>query len=165
VTPPSTPDYVELLRHLASHRIEFIIVGGVCAVLHGAPVATFDLDIVHRRTPENVDRLIEALAAIDARARGRAGARVTPGASHLLGDGHQLLDTIHGPLDLLGSVGNGSSYEDLLESCSELSLAHGITVRVLSLEGLIKLKEETNREKDRAVLPVLRRTLQERDRR
>jgi hypothetical protein len=38
---------------LVAHDVEFIVVGGVAAVLQGAPVVTFDLDILHRRTPEN----------------------------------------------------------------------------------------------------------------
>jgi hypothetical protein len=44
---------VEALRLLASERIEAILVGMLSAVLRGAPATTFDIDIVHRRTPEN----------------------------------------------------------------------------------------------------------------
>jgi hypothetical protein len=46
------------MQTLADHRVEFIVIGGVCAVLHGAPVTTFDLDVVHSRTPENLNRLL-----------------------------------------------------------------------------------------------------------
>ncbi|MGB5547491.1 MAG: hypothetical protein WBM74_13035 [Polyangiales bacterium] len=60
---PSAPtaDVGELLRHLTKARVEFIIVGGAAAVLHGAPITTEDLDIVHRRTGDNVARLKAAL--------------------------------------------------------------------------------------------------------
>ena len=52
---------VELLRVLVRHEVEFVVVGGVAAVINGAPVTTFDLDILHRWTPEIVDGLVAAL--------------------------------------------------------------------------------------------------------
>lgn len=54
---PSTPDFVRLIQVLCEHDVQFILVGGVCAVAHGAPITTFDMDIVHARTPENIERL------------------------------------------------------------------------------------------------------------
>ena len=140
------------------------MVGGVCAVLHGAPVATFDLDVVHARTPENVDRLLEALKSLGATSRSHPGRMVVPGRADLASGGHQLLHTVHGPLDLLGSVGLGRGYTELIASSAELELAPDLKIRVLSLETLIELKEELAHEKDLAVLPLLRRTLQERNR-
>ena len=66
-----------------------------------------------------------------------------------------------GPLDLLGIIGHGRGYEDLLGETSEIDVGEGLRVRVLDLASLIKIKEETAREKDKAVLAVLRRTLEE----
>ena len=60
VTRP-TPDFLEIIRILSGHKVDFIIVGGVCAVLHGAPVTTFDLDLVHSRSQDNLNRLLSAL--------------------------------------------------------------------------------------------------------
>lgn len=162
--PAPTPDYIALLRALHAHGVEFIVVGGVCAVLHGAPIATFDLDVVHARTPANVDRLLEALKHLGATSRSHPGRTVVPGRSHLASGGHQLLHTAHGPLDLLGSVGAGRGYTELRPNSAEVELAPDLTIRVLNLETLIELKEELAHEKDLAVLPLLRRTLQERNR-
>jgi hypothetical protein len=53
-----------ILLALLDAGVEFIVVGGTAAVIMGAPVVTFDIDIVHRRTPENVDRLYEFLIRI-----------------------------------------------------------------------------------------------------
>lgn len=50
IDDPSERALVDLL----DAGVELIVVGGLAAVLHGAPVVTFDLDIVHRQTPENV---------------------------------------------------------------------------------------------------------------
>jgi hypothetical protein len=46
-------DFLAILRTLAAHKVDFIVVGGVCAVLQGAPVNTFDLDIVRSREGGN----------------------------------------------------------------------------------------------------------------
>jgi hypothetical protein len=60
-------------------------VGGVAAVLEGAPISTFDLDIVHDRSPENVTRLLSALADLDARYRDLTGRVLRPEARGLEG--------------------------------------------------------------------------------
>ena len=85
-----------------------------------------------------------------------------PGPSHLASAGHQLLMTRFGPLDLLGIIGQDRDYGQLLHETVELEIGGGVTVRVLSLESLVKTKEETGQEKDKAALPVLRRVLEER---
>ena len=161
--PAKTPDYLALLQALHDHGVEFIVVGGVCAALHGAPVTTFDLDVVHARTPENVERLLAVLKALNATSRSHPGRQVTPDRSHLESPGHQLLSTTYGPLDLLGSVGSGRGFDELASRSTEVRLAPNLTVRLLSLEALIELKEEVGHEKDLATLPILRRTLQEKD--
>ena len=65
------PDFLEILKVLTKHKVDFIVVGGVYAVLHGAPVTTFDLDIVHSRSSQNLSRLMSALNELDAFYRGR----------------------------------------------------------------------------------------------
>ena len=55
-----------LLNSLLDAGIEFILVGGLSAVVQGAPITTMDVDIVHRQTDENIDRLIDFLKSIDA---------------------------------------------------------------------------------------------------
>jgi predicted nucleotidyltransferase len=150
-----------LLRVLNAHGVDFIVVGGVCAVLHGAPMATFDLDLVHSRSPENIERLLAAMESLNATSRAHPGRIVRPGRSHLTSPGHQLLMTQHGPLDLLETVGSGRGYEELLPHAEELELAPDLKITLLKLETLIQLKEQTSSDKDLAVLPLLRRTLEE----
>jgi hypothetical protein len=96
-------DIRAILRKLAEHEVEFIVVGGVAAVLAGAPINTFDLDVVYRRTPDNLDRLLAALSELDAVFRGDPR-RIRPNRSHLESAGHKLLATRHGDLDCLGSI-------------------------------------------------------------
>jgi predicted nucleotidyltransferase len=154
-----SPDFEKLLAALSEHDVRFIVVGGVAAVLQGAPLATFDLDIVHQRTPHNVEALLLALADLEAQYRSHPRIEFT--AETLMGPGHQLTLTEHGPLDILGAIGDDESYDDLL-SHSEVFEIGEMSIRVLDLDGLIEQKTKTGREKDKAALPILQRALRER---
>ncbi len=141
--------------------MRFIIVDGVCGVLHGAPISTFDLDLVHSRAPENVELLFTALKELDTRYRDPGGRGIRPGKANLSSPGHQFLMTRGGPLDLLGEIGRHRGYNELLPNTVTLELSQGLRMRVLMLEALIAEKEEMAREKDKAVLAILRRTLEQ----
>jgi hypothetical protein len=156
--------FAEILRLLAENDVEFIVVGMAAGILHGAPVTTVDLDLVHRRSHENVERLLRVLSELDARYR-HDPRRLRPAESHLIGPGHQLLATTHGDLDCLGTIDQERGYEDLLPLAVEMTLNGGRTVRVLSLPALIEAKERAGRPKDLAALPVLKATLDEKKRR
>ena len=69
-----------------------------------------------------------------------------------------------GPLDILGMIGQEREYQGLLAHTVEMEVAADVKVRVLDIETLIQTKEETAGEKDKAILPVLRRTLEEKSR-
>jgi hypothetical protein len=162
-TPTSEPDFLLVLRTLAEHKVDFIVIGGVAAALQGAPIHTQDLDLVHSRAPENLDRLLAALLVLDAFYRGQGSRRLAPQIAYLATPGHQLLMTRGGALDLLGTVGavgHERGYEALLPHTIEMTV-EALPLRVLDLETVIELKEEAARDKDRAVLPTLRRTLEE----
>lgn len=115
---------------------------------------------MHRRSPENVARLLRVLAELDAVYR-HDPRRLRPVESHLIGPGHLLLTTTLGDLDCLGTIDQGRGYEHLLELTVELKLAGGLTIRVLTLPALIEAKERAGRPKDTAALPLLRATLEE----
>jgi hypothetical protein len=68
-------------------------------------------------------------------------------------------------MDLLGTIGRDLSYQDLIPHAVELDISENLRIRVLDLETLIAIKEELGGEKDRAMLPILRRTLEEKRRR
>lgn len=143
------------------NAVEFILVGGLAAVLNGAPIQTYDVDLVYSREPRNIERLLIVLDSIDAIFRMQPERRLKPAMSHLVGSGHLNLLTRYGPVDLLATIGNGLSYQDLLSHSAEMDIGQGIRIRVLDLETLISIKEQLAGEKDVAVLPVLRQTLRE----
>jgi len=138
-----THDFNAILETLYNYQVDFIIVRGVCAVLHGAPATAFDLDFVHSQTQENLLSLRSALQELEVYYRGREEDM-----------------TLFGPLDLLGTMEAGWNYADLLPYSEEIEIGK-LRLKVLSLEKLIEIKEETAFEKDKAVLPILRQTLSE----
>ncbi len=78
--------YRAILEALDRRGVRGIVVGGVCAVAHGAPITTFDLDVVHLRTSENIDRIMVALADLQAFHREPGERRLAPRRSALEGD-------------------------------------------------------------------------------
>ncbi len=159
-----TARFAELLRALAAEDVDAIVVGLLSGVLQGAPVTTADVDIVHRRTPENVERLLKVLERVNAFYR-HDQRRLRPKASHLLGPGHQLLETDFGDLDCLGEIDGGRSFEDLEPHATRLALGKDLTVLALNLSELVEVKRRAGRPKDLAVLPVLEATLAETEKR
>lgn len=144
-----------LLRALTAGDVRFLVVGGIAAIAQGAPVVTFDLDIVHDRTPENVGRLAGVLADLGAAyVHGPGGAPIAPRTELLLGEGHHILTTRLGRLDVLGRIEGGRGYAELLPDCVELVI-DGLPVRALSLATLLAVKRESARPKDRAQVPLL----------
>ena len=156
--------FAEVLRVLARNDVEFVVVGMTAGVLQGAPVSTVDLDIVHHRSPENVARLLAALRELDAVYRHDAR-RLRPQESHLGSPGHQLLTTIHGDLDCLGTIDDGKGYDELAQRTVALRIGDDAVVQVLDLPTLIEVKQRSGRAKDLAVIPVLLATLDEARRR
>jgi predicted nucleotidyltransferase len=158
-------NFVALFKALRNRGVEFILVGGLAAVIEGAPINTFDVDVVHARDEENVERLLHALNELDAIFRTQPDRRLKPSVSHLSGTGHLNLVTRHGPLDVLGTIGTGLDYDELLPHSIETDIGEGLRIRVLDLETVIAVKEQLGTDKDRAVLPILKRTLEEKRRR
>ena len=147
----------ELLRCLVRGKVDFILVGGMAGVMRGAPVVTADVDVVHRREPDNVQRFLQVLGELQAVYR-HDDRRLRPTESHLMGPGHQLLSTNLGPLDALGAIG-GETYAELVRHSSTMDIGEGLAMLVLELPKLIELKRRAGRPKDLAVMPVLEATL------
>ena len=59
-------DLSAILEGLIKADVKFILVGGLAAVVQGAPVTTLDVDIVHDRSSENIAKLFGFLKSIDA---------------------------------------------------------------------------------------------------
>lgn len=154
------PRLLDILRTLRAHDVELVVVGGMAAVIGGAPVVTRDVDVLRGRSPENVQRLLTALTQLDATFRGDSRC-LRPNASHLAGPGHLLLETRYGVLDVLGTIEDSTTYEDALADSDLVDLG-GFEVRVLTLERLLTVKRKLVRPKDKLMALQIEATLDER---
>ena len=147
-----------LLLALVSADVEFVLIGGMAAVAQGVPYTTHDVDVVHRRTPENVARLMAFLLKHDAIYRAQFGRRIVPKPEHLAGPGTVLTQTDIGQLDMLGTIADGRDFDALLPLSITLEI-EGRTLRVLALSEIVAIKRISADSKDKAQLPVLEATL------
>jgi Aminoglycoside-2''-adenylyltransferase len=145
--------FQRILELLEAHDVEYIVVGGVAAVLRGAPVTTFDIDTLVKIDQANAERLLAALRALDARYREHPE-KLKPSIEDILAGGHLLLMTDSGPLDVLGHLMDGKRYEDMTDRASTLTVGE-LAVRVLGLKALLDEKRALGRPKDRAVAELL----------
>jgi predicted nucleotidyltransferase len=141
-------DFAGLLRALASHDVEFIVVGGLAAIAHGSARTTQDIDIVYSRRPENLEKMVAALAPVKPYLRGApAGLPFRLDVPTLNAGLNFTLITNLGWLDLLGEITGGGTYQDLAEHSHELELT-GTRCKVLDIEVLIATKRAAGRLKD-----------------
>ena len=157
--PPKTFDYLTMLSVLSAHKVDFVVIGGICAMIHGSSMGTVDVDIVPERSHQNYQRLEAALTELNAYYREHSPGHIRPSAERMNTAGHHLLMTDVGALDVLGSVTGGREYLELIESGIEVKLNESTSITILSLPMLIQLKKETNRVKDRMALPILQQLL------
>lgn len=158
-------NWTELLARLASAEVEFIVVGGVAAILNDVVYRTDDMDVVHRRTPENIERLMSVLESLDAHFRNDLMHRkLRPRAADLAGHGHLLLRTTLGKLDVLCEISGQRGYEELAPHARKI-IEHDLCIHALDLPMLIQVKTEAGREKDFQAIPIMLATLEERKKR
>jgi len=157
---PIVADLSAILEGLIKAEVQFILVGGLAAVVQGAPVTTLDVDIVHNRTSENLDKLFNFLKSIDAIYRRPDDEIISPNKDDVSGPGHALFTTRLGPLGVLGVIEEGKTFEDLIEHTVEIEF-RGRSIRVLKLETLIELKKTSKNPKHKQQLSVLEETLRQ----
>lgn len=145
----------EILRVLYDARLEFIVIGGAAMHLQGSAYVTKDVDFCYARTPQNIKRLVGALAPYHPSLRGvPADLPFTFDARTITQGMNFTLSTDLGPLDFLGEVSGLGAYENV-KSEADLRVINGMEIAVLSLTGLIKSKKAAGRSKDLYVLPEL----------
>ncbi len=154
-------DFGGLVGALADEGVEAILIGGLAAQAHGASRLTQDVDLLYRRTPENIDRLVAALAGKHPYLRGApAGLPFRFDAATVRRGLNFTLTTDLGDLDLLGEMAGGGTFEQVLAHTIQISV-FGRDVRVLSLPALIRAKRAAGRPKDLEAIAELEALLNE----
>jgi hypothetical protein len=156
----SITDLSAIIEGLIKADVEFIIVGGIAAVIQGAPVATMDVDIVHSQSLNNVSKLFVFLKSINAIYRRPDDKIIEPKEEDLSEMGHVLLTTCFGPLDILAFIEEGKTYGDLFDHSIEIEF-RGYNIRVLDIKTLTELKRISKLPKDKQRLAVLEETLRQ----
>ena len=149
-------DFAKLLSALRSENVEFVVIGGIAVISHGHVRATLDLDICYARSPENLARLVRALAPFQPRLRGAPPELPFFWDERTLKNGLNFtLTTTAGDIDVLGEVTGLGGYGELAIRADVIDL-YGGEVRILSLEDLIRSKAAAGRAKDLVDLEALR---------
>jgi hypothetical protein len=141
-------DFHALIRLLVESKVEFIVVGGAAATAHGSARLTVDLDVVYRRTSENISRVVSAIDPLEPYLRGAPPGLPFDWSEETIRKGLNFtLTTTLGALDLLGEVTGGGNYEALLDDAIQLRVA-GVECLCLNLKRLIQVKRAAGRLKD-----------------
>lgn len=161
---PLDPDCI--FRTLSEHDVDYVLIGGLAAVLHGSTAMTNDADIMPAHNDANLARLSAVLVDLGARLRSSGdpdGIAFDPHPALLASMTTLNTTTRCGDLDVAFAPAGIGDYDELAASATRFELA-GTTVRVAALDDIIRSKETADRPKDRATLPILRALRQEIDR-
>ena len=157
-----TTQFQGLIERLCDEGVEFIIVGGFAATVHGAARATKDLDVVYRRTPENLGRVIRALESQQPYPRGAPPGLPFQWDRRTLNFGVNFtLTTSLGFIDLLGEITAGGAYEQLLPFTIRVKLFDRDCL-CIDLPKLIAVKRAVGRPKDFEAIAELESLAEER---
>jgi predicted nucleotidyltransferase len=144
--PPLSAD--EILRRLVERGVDFVVIGGIAAVLHGSARNTFDLDICFATDHANLAALGEVLVGLGARLKGvDEDVPFVPDARTLRQVELLTLVTRLGELDVLARAPGAPTYQELRRNADRYDLG-GFNVSVASIDDLIAMKQAAGRTKD-----------------
>lgn len=146
----------ELLRRLIAAELDFVVVGGVAATLHGVQEPTRDLDVCIRLSRDNWSRIVDVLTPIHPRYALTPDKRpFTPTVEELEHFRNLYALTDLGRIDFLGEVPPLGDI-DVVAKGSSLFMIDDHQVRVIALDDLVRVKEHIRRPKDLEVAAELR---------
>lgn len=153
MTGPFDPE--RLLRTLAEHEVEFVVIGMTAAWLQGSPAVTVDLDVMPRQDLDNAERLAAALNELHAHRQGRQHMELE--GADFLGWQSQHFLTDAGPVDVVPNATGIGSHDQVATVVARLD---DVAIRVATLEEVIASKRALDRPKDRAAMPALEAALE-----
>jgi len=129
----------DVFASFQKHKVKYLVIGGIAAVLHGVPRATFDLDILIEATSENAQRLLAALLEA-----GLETATLTSAEELLAHEITIFKDRVR--IDVQTKT-PGLYFEEAWAEREELQY-RGVALHVVSREGLIASKRAAGRAVD-----------------
>lgn len=151
-TVDGKPLIVEIGRSLQRVKLEAVLIGNAAAALQGAPVTTVDFDFLFKKTPRNLTKLKSLARLLHA-----SILRPYYPASDLYritreDDGLQV--------DFMATIHGIRSFEGLRDRAVTVVI-DGVPITVASLSDIVRSKKAANRPRDRAVLDILEKALEE----
>ena len=142
-------DFVDLLKLLEKHRVDYVVIGGYAVMEYSEPRATKDLDLLIDCSEENAEKIYDALKEFGASLKGID--------KQFFAEREKFYKIGRPPsrIDIITSA-EGASFADIRETREERQLGD-VTVFFISLENLIKLKEAAGRAQDLADLEKLKK--------
>jgi hypothetical protein len=152
----AVPEYLDALEALVARRVRFVVIGGVAANARGSTTVTHDTDVCYARDDENLERLANALRDLEATLRGAPkDVPLLLDARTLKAGDHFTFETKAGALDIMATPsGIPGGYEELERAADEMDLG-GFSVKVASIDDLIRMKRAAGRPKDLIEVEVL----------
>jgi hypothetical protein len=136
-----------ILRALAQHGVEYVIIGGLAVQTHGHVRTTVDIDVLPRPDPSNMARLADALNALEARI-------LNPGSEGLTIDAKMLpratlwqFTTRHGGIDVVHDAPGAPPFDELCERALQIRVGD-LRLSVASRDDLINMKRASARPVD-----------------
>jgi hypothetical protein len=146
-------DPMGIFTVLVEHEVRFVVIGGFAGNLRGSADITQDLDICYARTDADLEKLVGALVALEATlrvARAEEGERIPfqlDVRSLRAGDSFTFTTRL-GDFDILGTPTGTSGFEDLDRGATTMDIGEGRSIRVASIDDLIRMKRASRRTKD-----------------
>jgi len=154
MTDDGPPDVERIFAALDAHAVEYVVIGGIAVQVHGHVRMTNDLDLIPSPSPENLERLAEALTELDARV-------LNPGSEHLKIDARMLpratlwqLSTRHGDIDVLHDAPGAAPFPQLRERALVIAPG-GHPIPIAGRDDLIRMKRAAGRPTDLADIAAL----------
>ena len=151
-------DPVRICQILNEERVEYVVVGGFAAVIHGSSLPTQDIDVLPARSMDNLDRLSRALKRMNAQIRTAGDPVPAPLDGPFLANMPLMVNLVTelGELDLTFSPsGELGGFDGWNAHAAIVEIAEGLTVAVAALDDVIASKRAANRPKDQMALPYL----------
>jgi len=144
-----------LLELLDRHSVDFIVIGGIAGIVHGSAYPTFDFDVVYARDEQNLKRMAAALTELGVTLRGAPpDLPFQPDARALAAGCNFTFESEYGDFDILGEAAGMRDYATM-RTDAKLEDLWGFSVRVASVDDLIRMKRAAGRPKDKSMAEEL----------
>jgi hypothetical protein len=154
-------EFETAIQALCDAGVDFIVIGGLSATLHGSAATTYDLDIFfYARTSDNFRRIAEALAPHHPRPRDFPPGLPFVWDEAAIRSGSLFTQTTDaGDIDLRAEVSGLEAFDEV-KANAILVEAFGRRIAILDLPSLIRAKRAAGRPKDLLVIPELESLLE-----